>query len=159
MLHMGRTISPGLKVADELLAELGPIIAGERAALATGCHERAISILHLHAMTVLDARGPLSMGQLAEHLGSSLPTLTGLVSRLEERGLVDRTHDRDDRRVVLVALTPAGTVQLHELTAVRRQRLGAALAHLTEDEQHSLVSSIRILHAAFDRARSHGATA
>src|SRR5215210_4769548 len=85
--------------ASELLLELGPLVAGEKAAFATRCHERSISMAHVFLMSMIDKHGPVPMTRVAELLGSGLPTATGLVSRMEERGLIRRDHDTRDRRV------------------------------------------------------------
>ena len=106
---MVRTIQVEQTVTDALLAELTSIISGERAAVAHRCRERDISMPHLYVMTILNAQGPIPMSRLAELLGSSLPTVTGLVTRMEERRLVRRTHDATDRRVVLVRLSAQGS--------------------------------------------------
>ena len=143
-------------VAAELLDELAPIIAGERAAFAQRCHERSISMSHLHLMTFLDAHGPLPMSRVAELLGSGLPTATGLVSRMEERGLVARTHDTEDRRVVTVGLTESGKAELRELNSSRRQRMAGALAQLDDEQRGHLLDSIRALRAAFERLHAEG---
>jgi DNA-binding MarR family transcriptional regulator len=152
-----RTIADEQSVAGQVLSELAPIIAVERAALAAGCHERAISIPHLQVMTILDAAGAMPMGHLADQLGSTLPTLTGLVSRMEQRGLVSRTHDQTDRRVVLVQLTPVGADQLRDLTGLRQQRMARAVALLSEPQQRELVSAFRNLRSAFEQAHLQGA--
>lgn len=136
--------------------ELGPIIAGERAAFAQRCHERSISMSHLHLMTFLDAHGPLPMSRVAELLGSGLPTATGLVSRMEERGMVARTHDTEDRRVVTVSLTEAGAAELRELNSSRRARMASALTHLDDEQQRLLLNSMRALRAAFERMHTEG---
>ena len=62
----------------------------------------SLSLIHLHVLTVLEADGPLPMSQLADTLDVSVASATGIVSRMEERGLVERQHDETDRRVVLV---------------------------------------------------------
>ena len=51
---------------------------------------------------------PLSMGELAEHLFCDASNVTGIVDRLESRGLVERTPDTSDRRVKRLVLTPQG---------------------------------------------------
>src|SRR5215204_1393519 len=56
---------------------------------------------HIQVLIAL-ARGPRSVGQLAEELGVSPPAATQLVDRLAEHGMVDRHNDPEDRRVVLV---------------------------------------------------------
>lgn len=47
-------------------------------------------------------------GTLSQKLGVDAPTITGIVKRLEQSGLVERVHDREDRRVVKIYLTDEG---------------------------------------------------
>jgi DNA-binding MarR family transcriptional regulator len=143
-------------VAADLLDELGPIIAGERAAFAHRCHERSISMTHLLLMTLLETHGSLPMSRVAELLGCGLPAATGIVSRMEERGLVERQHESDDRRVVTLRLSDEGAVEVRELQLSRRERMATALSHLSEPEREQLLASVRSLRAAFNRANSQG---
>jgi DNA-binding MarR family transcriptional regulator len=139
--------------------ELTPILAGERSAFAHHCHQRQISMTHLILMMMIDKQGPLPMSRVAEILGSGLPTATGLVGRMEERGLVRREHDTRDRRVVLVTLTDAGGSELRSLQSARRQRMVAAITHLTEVERAQLLTSIQSLRRAFEHVDLEGAPA
>lgn len=145
------------QAAGTLLDELVPVLAGERAAFAHRCHERQISMAHLFLMTMIDKDGPLAMSRVAELVGSGLPTATGIVTRMEERGLVRREHDTRDRRVVLVDLTAEGGAELRSLHLARRQRMAAAISHLTGAERARLLSSIRSLRGAFERVDREGA--
>jgi len=138
-------------VAGELMDQLGPIISGERAAFARRCHERSISMTHLLLMSLLETHGPVAMSRVAELLGCGLPTATGLVQRMEERGLVERIHDTDDRRVVTLRLTDDGAAEIRDLNLTRRQRMASALAHLSDVEREQLLASIHALRAAFER--------
>jgi DNA-binding MarR family transcriptional regulator len=148
---VSHTQSDRAATADALLEELGPVLAGERAAFAHRCHERQISMAHLFLMTMIEKQGPLPMTRVAELIGSGLPTATGIVSRMEERGLVRREHDTRDRRVVLVGLTDEGVAELQTLHLARRERMAAAISHLSEAERTELLSSIRSLRGAFER--------
>jgi len=58
------------------------------------------------ALQQLDA--PRSMGELAECMSFHASNVTGLVDRLEERGLVERQVDPNDRRIKILVLTDAG---------------------------------------------------
>lgn len=153
---MTRTISDTKSVADELIDELAPIMAGERAAFAQRCHERSISMSHLHLMALLETHGSLPMSRVAELLGCGLPAATGIVSRMEERGLVIREHDSQDRRVVTLRLADAGVAEIRDLQLNRRQRMSAALDHLSNAEQEKLLASVRALRSAFNRLTSQG---
>jgi DNA-binding MarR family transcriptional regulator len=156
MVRVTRIIHDTRTVAADLLDELGPIIAGERAAFALRCHDRSISMTHLLLMTLLETHGPLPMSRVAELLGCGLPTATGIVSRMEERGLVERQHDSEDRRVVTLSLSKEGAVEIRELQLSRRERMATALTHLSEPESEQLLASVRSLRAAFNRANSQG---
>ena len=156
MVRVTRMIHDTRSVAVDLLDELAPIIAGERAAFAHRCHDRSISMTHLLLMTLLDTHGPLPMSRVAELLGCGLPTATGIVSRMQERGLVDRQHDSDDRRVVTLRLSKEGAAEIRDLQISRRERMATALNHLSDSEREQLLASVRALRAAFTRVNSQG---
>jgi MarR family transcriptional regulator, organic hydroperoxide resistance regulator len=59
-------------------------------------------------LRVVGGQSGISAGALAEVLRLHPSTITGLVRRLEERGLLVREHDAEDARVVRLTLTPAG---------------------------------------------------
>lgn len=71
----------------------------------------------------------LSVGELGERLGLDSGTLTPLLKRLEAAGIVTRTRDPGDERVVRVALTPDGKrleKKAAEIPAALACRIGAA---------------------------------
>jgi DNA-binding MarR family transcriptional regulator len=76
------------------------------------------------ALGTIDRHGPLTPSELAVRERIQRPTATGVLTRLEEAGLIARTVDPTDRRSSLVATTPAGT----ELLASVRDRKDAYLA-------------------------------
>jgi DNA-binding MarR family transcriptional regulator len=78
---------------------------------------------------------------------------------MEERGLVERQHDSEDRRVVTLSLSDEGAAEIRELQLSRRERMSTALTHLSEPEREQLLASIRSLRAAFNHANSQGDTA
>jgi DNA-binding MarR family transcriptional regulator len=115
----------------------------------THAHQRSLSLAHMFLMAKIHAHGPIPMTRVAELIGSGLPTATGLISRMEERGLVQRQHDTRDRRVVLVSLTERGAADIAALNDARRQRLCAAIERLSGKDQAALLSGIRALRATF----------
>ena len=70
---------------------------------------------------------------------------------MEQRGLIERRRDDEDRRVIRVALTEAGTRLLAGIAADRREQLGHLLDELTDDELDGFLRGSRALRAA--RAR------
>jgi DNA-binding MarR family transcriptional regulator len=87
------------------------------------------------ALATIDRHGPLTPSELADRERVKRPTVTRVVARLEETGLVHRTRDPQDGRSSLVALSPAGRelldrVRRRELDADERATLDRAAAIL-----------------------------
>jgi len=78
-----------------------------------------VSMTQLHILHMLDRHGQMAMSRLAEVLDVSVSNATGLVDRMEERGLVARTRVPEDRRVVLVQVSSAGLAMLGDAEALR----------------------------------------
>jgi DNA-binding MarR family transcriptional regulator len=146
-----RTSAAGTGTAAELLEEVSELVVSERTAYMTHAHQRSLSLAHMFLMAKIHAHGPIAMTRVAELIGSGLPTATGLINRMEERGLVKREHDTRDRRVVLVSLTERGAEDIAALNDARRQRLSAAIQQLSGRDQSALLNGIRALRAAFQQ--------
>ena len=108
----------------------------------------SLSLIHLHVLTVLEADGPLPMSHLAETLDVSVASTTGIIGRMEERGLVERSHGEADRRVVLVRPTEAGIAIFRDMTEHRRQSLTHLFGRLTDAELSALLTGLRAMRAA-----------
>jgi DNA-binding MarR family transcriptional regulator len=109
---------------------------------------RSVSMTHMHVLAKLRMAGALPMSRLAEALDVSVASATGIVSRMEERGLVERRRDDADRRVVMVGLADGGTAALEEIEARGRDFFGRVLAELTKDELVQLRNGFRAMHRA-----------
>jgi DNA-binding MarR family transcriptional regulator len=64
------------------------------------------------ALATVDRHGPLTPSELASRERVQRPTITRVIGRLEEAGLVERAADPSDRRSALIAVTPAGRALL-----------------------------------------------
>lgn len=73
-----------------------------------GAAGRGLSAVEVNVLRTVVASGPLRISELAEWQGVDKSTMTPQVRRLEERGLVERRPDPQDRRGVLVRATPRG---------------------------------------------------
>ncbi|WP_444963623.1 MarR family winged helix-turn-helix transcriptional regulator [Nocardiopsis sp. M1B1] len=106
------------------------------------------------ALSVLQEKGPLRLGVLAEHCRVRQPTMTVIVESLLSSGYVARSPDPDDRRAQLHELTMAGAAALEDW----RHRIGDALEPLFSDlsarERELLSESVRLLD---ERLRRGGA--
>lgn len=134
--------------AQEIIESLSPLLAQHRQRWAARCQARGLSIIGFHAVALLEMHRALPMSRLAEELGVALPNATGIVGRLEERGIVERLHDDEDRRVVRVELTEAGRQLIAEMEAERRDRMARLIGTLDETQQARLLQAVRDLRAA-----------
>jgi DNA-binding MarR family transcriptional regulator len=123
----------------ELLMDL---VMAERARIPQIAAEFRLSPPQVHALRVLSPEQPLPLGRLACALGCDASNVTGIVDRLERRGLIERRPSQRDRRVKVLVITAEGA-------QVRRQlmlRLGEppqAIAALSPADQKRLAGILR----------------
>src|SRR3990172_7760941 len=67
-----------------------------------------LTLPQLRTLFLIHTQGPMRMSEISSHLGVGMPTVTSLVTKLEEKGLVAREHDTKDRRVVFCSTTQWG---------------------------------------------------
>ncbi len=91
------------------------------------------------------------MGQLAEVLGVTRPAATQLVDKLVEHGMVERRHDPEDRRVVLVDYVPGMHEVARRIMGVRRTQLNAALDTMSDSEAEAFYKGLKEITAALGR--------
>lgn len=94
-----------------------------------------------------------SLSELAEKQAVSLPTMSKTISTLEERGWVERLRSSEDRRVVLVELTPAGRVALNAVHAQMLTRVAGVLEPLSAAQRQELASGLDSLRQVFSAAQ------
>lgn len=144
------TLSNDARAADTraILDELTAANPGERMAMFRRWLAGSLSIVHLFVLAILDADGPLPMGKVAEALDVSVASATGIIDRMEQRGLVERGQQPDDRRVVLVRPTPAGLAVFRDLDVHRRSGITRILERLTDDELAAFRKGLQAMSAA-----------
>ena len=84
--------------------------------------------------------GPRRITELAELEGFAQPTMTSLVTQLEQQGLVRRDRQADDGRVVLVHLTDSGAAALEDYRVRVRELLGGHLAEIPDEQVKALAA-------------------
>lgn len=124
-----------------------------------------LTMSQLKMMFVLScAMGPntdpgLRVSEVARGLGVTLPTVTAVMDKLVERGLVRRDDDPLDRRQHVCRLTEDGSALLHRLMAGRRAFTHALMDHLDDDELVAFLRGMQVLMSAAERLRASVATA
>ncbi len=129
-------------------------------ALADQLHSAAIGLLRqlrreddaigitaprLSALSVVVFAGPLTLGQLAAAEQVKPPTMTRIVTGLEEDGLVERREDASDGRLTQIHATAKGRRILHAGRAQRVRTLAAAVECLDRRHRDELASGVRVL--------------
>ena len=71
-----------------------------------------LSPLQMHVLFFLKDKEPLSMSEIAEKMGVLKQQMTYLTNKLEENQLIERIHDKKDRRSVKISITEAGIAAL-----------------------------------------------
>jgi DNA-binding MarR family transcriptional regulator len=96
----------------------------------------------VRALGVLDPDRPVPMSELAEALHCDNSNVTGIVDRLEDRGLVERRSAAHDRRVKMLAVTARGA-EIRERLAERLEEAPEPLARLSPEDQRALRDIMR----------------
>jgi len=99
----------------------------------------------ISALSTISRCGPVTLGRLAELESVQPPSMTRVVTRLEELALVVREVDESDRRVARVRLTPAAEVLLADLRSQRDELLATRLGALDRSDLRALEAAIPAL--------------
>ncbi len=97
--------------------------------------------------------GPLTVGEIAQHLDRAQSVVSEIVDHLEAKGLLERMKDKDDRRRTLVWLSDEGFELLErDRDVLSRDLVLRATRAMTDDERAQLVAGMTALLSAADRA-------
>ena len=122
------------------------VFFAQRAELPTRREPFTLSPVQCHVLHLIEPGAPVPMSRLAQALSCDASNVTGLVDRLEVRGLVRRRPASEDRRVKVLELTAAGARLRTELLG-RASHRTHPLSRLTAEEQRTL---IRLLEKLLD---------
>jgi len=114
-----------------------------------------LTMPQIKALYLVVSRGPATGASLAKGLGAGLPSVTRLVDRLLERGLVTREEDPHDRRVTHTVPTDAGKRVIENLLSYRREYLGAAIRNLDSGQLREVQCGLTHLLAACRSVTDH----
>jgi DNA-binding MarR family transcriptional regulator len=96
-------------------------------------------------LRTIDNPNPLAQGEIARRMGIDRTTMVALIDDLQERGLVRRRQDPDDRRKNIVELTETGRDITRQATKARERAEQAFLGPLSADEAEQFKKTLRAL--------------
>jgi len=116
----------------------------QRASLPALAAELELSPAQCHLLNLIEPDRPMPMGELAGAMSCDASNVTGLVDRLESRGLLRRSPSAEDRRVKVLSLTPRGA-QMRASLVERMTSAPPTLGRLSEADQRALARILRRL--------------
>jgi DNA-binding MarR family transcriptional regulator len=136
------TTSSRVSPASEAWGLMHELFLSHKGRFMAAAAEFELSPPQMGALQSIDPDKPIPMSELASVLHCDNSNVTGIVDRLEDRGLVERRPAPHDRRLKLVVLTETGA----EVRARVRERLSvphAAIASLSVEDQRALRDVLR----------------
>jgi DNA-binding MarR family transcriptional regulator len=103
---------------------------------------------HVAALEQL-REGPLSVGTLADRLGLTLSTVSGVLAGLDRAGFVERTADQADRRRTIVQIAPSAMPMVQEWLDGAAAPFARVLDKLASDERAAFIKAMDMLEAEF----------
>lgn len=94
-----------------------------------------VSFPQFFLLTYLDQKEVLTMSAIAQKMGHTTAAASGLVARLENLGYVMRSSAREDRRKVMVCITPKGSALVRRIREEMMGNLTKVMQHLSPEEQ------------------------
>lgn len=127
-------------LADRLRVSIGRLARRLRQQSLGGLTPSQASVI-----STLDVHGPMTMGRLAEHEGIAKPSVTGIVGRLVDKGLVEKREDPSDGRSSIVAIAPEGSQLLEQRRRERTAYLARRIEGLDDDDRAALERAVVLL--------------
>jgi DNA-binding MarR family transcriptional regulator len=143
-------------VTSPLPERLGAATSRLQALLRRQFAQAEITLTQARTLTTLATRGPHRVTDLALLEQVAQPTMSTLVARLEDHGLVQRSRDPSDPKVTLISITREGTKQWRSLVALRTNLLASGLALLTVSEKRSLEAALPALERLVEELQGTG---
>jgi DNA-binding MarR family transcriptional regulator len=112
--------------------------------------ERNLSLTAVSTLATLSRTGPRRLTDLAVAEGVTQPSMTALVTQLEDLGYAERRKDACDGRVCLVAITAAGEASLQSLRRAGAVAVTALIDYLPEEDVAALRAALPALHRLLD---------
>jgi len=131
---------------EQMLLSLRPLVCEESRLM-------ELTLPQFRTLILLYAQGPLRMSNISCQLGVGMPAVTSLVGKLEEKGLVSREHNTEDRRVVFCSATEQGKVEVEQFWRVGREQITRITGLLSEEEGKLVAEAMELIIRAAEQSR------
>ena len=128
--------------ADDCWPVMIEFLLSQKAWWVAVCAEFDLTPMQGHVLRTLDPERPLAMSTLAQELVCDASNVTGIVDKLESRGLIARQGAEGDRRIKMLAVTEKGR-QLREQLWARTMEPPRAVTALPEETRRRVAEALR----------------
>jgi DNA-binding MarR family transcriptional regulator len=135
----------------ELTSFIEALTARFKANESTFSDRLEVSDKELVLLRALASGGPMIIRALGGRFGVPVSTMTGLVDRMEKKGLVRRVRHREDRRAIELEATPTGALVLREHGRAMEAIARGMLEALSDRDQEALIAILRRVDRALER--------
>ncbi len=129
-------------MSDSLAADLGDSVSRLQARIRRRLGTQRLGLSAVRTLITLAREGPKRLTELAAIEQVTQPSMSVLVARLVGEGLVERSADATDGRIVIVSISEDGRGALQAILKRRDELLAAALDELTASERTSLREAV-----------------
>lgn len=129
---------------DDLVTAL---LTASRALVGVSAHslatvEDTVTIAQFRSLVILASKGPSTLANLATELGVTASTAQRQIDRLVGQELVTRQENPQDRREVVIAITPSGKRIVDSTTRRRRKAIAAIVANMSPVDTDALIEAL-----------------
>jgi DNA-binding MarR family transcriptional regulator len=118
-----------------------------------------VTSAQLSCLLALYEKGPLPPSQIGRHIMVNSSTVTGIIDRLERKGLVERSRISQDRRVITVSLTGEGRMLAESAPLPVQDKIVSGMRRLSSDEIAEIIGGLTRLTGMLDEPAEDGPTA
>lgn len=104
-----------------------------------------VSAPQLHCLLTLYENGPLPPSHIAKYIMVKSSTVTGIIDRLEYKGLVRRTRNSPDRRVINIELTEKGKTLAENAPSPIQQKIVDGVKRLPRSKIDDIIQNLQLL--------------
>ena len=150
-------VNPPPRKADQAAAELMeamPAIMQFVRTIMRNQREPSLSVPQFRVLAFLSHHPGASLSDVADHIGITRASASTMVERLVQRNVVDRQEDPNERRHIMLKLTPTGSDLLEEMRNSTRQKIAELLDELTPEQLGHISAGLVLLGQVFNSANT-----
>jgi len=132
----------GFELEGYLLYNLVRTAATYNEEMAKALKRFRLDTMKWRILMLLNDRSPSSVGELARRSVTKMPTLTRVLIRMEEEGLIVRQADAGDKRYVQVTMTPSAVKTLKAVQAIGQKVFERAIEGVSSDEIAAMTQTL-----------------